>query len=179
VDAGGRVVFRGKGDELEIRAGATHVAQTVLIPPHVFNTHGGSELHAELDYWLTSLEVRDAVQLPASGGAVRLASGEQCSTRPLRTGEAIALTCLGIRSPPDCYAAALEGGADLLVCAPSYSPEGAWRPLFARFGIDVPIAAGARVDSASMHLETFAPREHFTAQLVVPQLRLADWVVQP
>jgi hypothetical protein len=178
LDASGRAVYRGKGEELEIRAGATGIVQTVSIPEYVVDRHRESELRAELDYWLTSLEPRDAATLPAAGGAARLAGGEQCATRPLRRGDAIALTCFGIHGRPACYTAALTGGADWLVCAPSYSPAAPWS-LLARFGIDVPVAPGTRADNASLRLETFEPRAHFTARLVVPRLRLADWVAPP
>jgi hypothetical protein len=175
LDADGRMVYRGEGDELEIRA-ATGVAQTFFIPSRVFSAHAATELRAELDYWLTSLVENAAATLPASGGETRLPSGEQCSARPLRAGDAIRLSCLTIHRPPSCYAAALEGGADLLVCAPSYVPDAIWGNLFWRFGIDVPIEASTRIDDAALRLVSYEPRNHFTAQIVIPELRLADWV---
>jgi hypothetical protein len=176
LDAAGRVVFRRRGDELEVRAGTTEAAQTALIPSYEFDAHGRSELRAELDFWLTLLEAADAATLPPSNGAARLASGEQCATAPARSGNAIALTCLGIRRPA-CYTAGFEGSAELLVCAPSYWPDAVRGDLFARFGIDIPIEAGTA--GASLRLATYEPRDHFHVQVVVPQVRLVDWTVQP
>jgi hypothetical protein len=176
LDAAGRVVFRGRGDELEVRADTTEAAQTVLIPSYEFDEHGRSELRAEIDFWLTLLEAADAATLPPSDGAGRLASGAQCATTAARSGNAIALTCLGIRRPA-CYTAGFAGSADLLVCAPSYWPDAVRGDLFARFGIDIPIEAGTA--GASLRLATYEPRDHFYVQVVVPRMRLVDWAVQP
>ncbi len=110
LDAGGRVVYRGEGDELELRAGTTGFVQAFFIPADVFSASAGTELRAELDYWLTSLEESAAATLPAAGGETRLPSGEQCVSRPLRAGNAISVSCLTIDPPPPCYTAALEGG---------------------------------------------------------------------
>jgi hypothetical protein len=178
LDSAGRVVYRGEGDELEVRAGTTSVAQTVFIPSGVFSAHAGTELRAELDYWLTSLEENAAATLPASGGDTRLRSGEQCSARPLRTGDGINLSCLTIHRPPACYAASVEGGADLLVCAPSYLPDVLWGNLFWRFDVNLPIADGVRVEGAMVSVVTYEPRNHFRVELDIPQLRLADWIVE-
>ena len=89
------------------------------------------------------------------------------------------MTCVGIHQPPACYTAGLEGSPDWLVCGPSYWPDAIWPQLFASFGIDVPIQAGVQISAASMRVAAYEPRDHFTAQLVVPQMRLADWTVQP
>jgi hypothetical protein len=178
VDAGGRVVYRSKGDELELRAGTTGFVQTFFISADVLTPHARTELRAELDYWLTSLEENAAVTLPAAGGETRLPSGEQCASRPLRAANAITVSCLTINPPPACYTAGLEGGADLLVCAPRYWPDALWGYLFWRFAVSVPVTAGARVDG-EVRIATYKPLDHFTAQVVVPQLRLADWVVAP
>ena len=178
LDTAGRVVYRGEGDDLELRAGATGVVQTFFIPADVLRAYAGTELRAELDYWLTSLEENRAATLPAAGGETLLSSGEQCASRPLRAANTVRVSCLTIHPPPACYTAALEGGADLLVCAPRYWPDALWGYLFWRFDVSVPVTAGARVDGA-VRIATYEPREHFTAQVVVPQLRLADWVVAP
>ena len=178
LDAGGRVVYLGEGDELELRAGATGVVQTVFIPADVSRAYAGTDLRVELDYWLTSLEETAATTLPAAGGEARLASGERCASRPLRAGNAISVSCLTIDPPPACYTAALEGGADLLVCAPRYWPDALWGNLFARFDVSVAVTRDARADAA-VRIATYEPRDHFTTQVVVPQLRLADWVVAP
>ena len=178
LDAGGHAVYRGEGDELELRAGTAGFLQAFFIPADVLSVYAGTELRAELDYWLTSLEENAAATLPAAGGETRLSSGEQCASRPLRAANAISVSCVTIHSPPACYMAALEGGADLLVCAPRYWPDALWGNLFARFDVNVPVTAGARVDGA-VRVVTYEPRDHFTTQVVVPQLRLADWVVAP
>jgi hypothetical protein len=177
LDAGGRVVYRGEGDELEIRPDTTGVAQALFIPAHVFSAYAGTELRAELNYWLTSLEENAAATLPVAGGETQLPSGEQCVSRPLRAANAIGVSCLTINPPPPCYTVALEGGADLLVCAPRYWPDALWGNLFARFDVSVPVTEGARVDAA-VRIATYQPRDHFTAHVVVPQLRLADWLVE-
>jgi hypothetical protein len=168
LDGTGRVVFRTKGGGLEIRPGIG-VAQSVLIPARVFDEHAGTDLRAELDYWFTELAEKTAATLPAEGGEVRLASGEQCST--LVSGSAVRLSCLTIHRRPPCYSAVFEGGPDLLVCAPSYWPRAASGNLFSRFELDASSANGA------LRVATYEPRDHFTAQLVVPQLRLGDWTV--
>jgi hypothetical protein len=178
LDAGGRVVYRGEGDELELRAGTSGVVQTFFIPADVLSAYADTALRAELDYWLTSLEESAAATLPAAGGEARSPSGEQCTSRPLRTANAISVSCLTIGPPPACYTAGLEGEADLLVCAPRYWPDALWGNLFARFDVSVPVTAGARFDAA-VRVAMYEPRDHFTTQVVVPQLRLADWVVAP
>ena len=35
------------------------------------------------------------------------------------------------------------------------------------------------IDDAVVRLATYEPRDHFTTQVIVPQLRLSDWVVGP
>jgi hypothetical protein len=177
LDAGGRVVHHGEGDELELRAGASGFLQTFFIPADVLTPYARTELRAEIDYWLTSLEENAAATLREGGGETRLPSGELCASQPLRAASAIRVSCLTVNPPPPCYTAALEGGADLLVCAPRYWPDALWGNLFARFDVNVPVTAGARVDGA-VRVVTYEPRDHFTTQVVVPQLRLADWVVE-
>jgi hypothetical protein len=178
LDASERVVYRGEGDELEIRAGSTGVAQTVFIPASLFSADAGTELRAELDYWLTSLEESGAATLSVSGGEVRLRNGERCSARPLRAGGAINLSCLTIHRPPPCYAASVELGSNLLVCAPSYLPDALWGNLFWRFDVNLPIAGGVRAEDAMASVVTYEPRNHFTVELDIPQLRLADWIAE-
>ncbi len=178
LDASERVVYRGQGDELEIRAGSTAVAQTVFIPAGLFSADAGTELRVELDYWLTSLDQNGAATLSVSGREVRLRNGERCSARPLRAGGAINLSCLTIHRPPACYAASVERGSDLLVCAPSYLPDALWGNLFWRFDVNLPIAGGVRAEDAMASVVTYEPRNHFTVELDIPRLRLADWIVE-
>jgi hypothetical protein len=170
VDGTGRVVYRGDGGALEVRAGSTGVAQTVLIPSHVFDAHAASELRVELDYWLTELEANAAATVPADGGAARLASGEQCSARG--AGSGVRLSCLTIHPRPACYSAAYDG-TDLLVCAPRYWPDALWGNLFARFELELPLAGGR-----PLHVATYEPRDHFTTRLVASPLRLGDFVAE-
>ena len=145
LDAGGRVVYLGEGDELELRAGTTGVVQGVFIPAYVLSAYAGTELRAELDYWLTSLEENAAATLPAAGGETRLPSGEQCASRPLRAGNAISVSCLTDSSAAGVlHGRARRRGADLLVCAPSYWPDALWGNLFARFDVNVAVTGGAR-----------------------------------
>jgi hypothetical protein len=46
--------------------------------------------------------------------------------------------------------------------------------LFARFELDAPVAP-----PAPLRVTTYEPRDHITATLVVPQLKLGDWAVEP
>jgi hypothetical protein len=178
LDDAGRVVFQGRGDTLEVRAGVP-VTQSVFVPAWILESHAETELRAELDFWLTSLEPGESIALPTSGSAVRVPSGERCSARPQRPGDGVHVHCLTIRRPPACYTVALESssytGEELLVCGPNYAPDMLWGNLYERFEIGVPVTRGVNAAELTARFKTYRPREHFTAQLVVPELRLADW----
>jgi hypothetical protein len=152
----------------------------VFVPAWILESHADTELRAELDFWLTSLEPGESTALPTSGSAVRVPSGEQCSVRPQRSSDELTVRCLTIRRPPACYAVALESapdtGEELLVCGPNYAPDMLWGNLYERFEIGVPIARGVNAAELTARFKTYRPREHFTARLVVPELELADWV---
>ena len=194
VDASGRVVFQGAGDELEVRAtpGRAQVDQTVLIRPDIYDLYRDRDLRVEIDYELTLLGPEHAIGVPAAQGEAVPSSDTKCGTRLPRNASSIEFRCQTVNRVPSCFTAALEHESsgdrnrEFLVCRPDYMPFRQGPELFRRYGIDVPFAAGeqaedpvgaADLDEAQVRFETYEARAHFARQLVVPRLKLVDWTL--
>ncbi len=182
VDAGGRVVYRGTGDALEVHA-ETEEVQILFVPSDVFDRHRDEALRLEVDYSLTALEMDGELSLPADGGEARFASNDRCTTEPLRNRDGVRMRCLTLHRP-SCYSVSAEKRAgdarvgERLICQPDYSRFQLGFRLFESFEIDVPLPDDARREDWLVRYVPFRPREHFTSRLIVPQLRLADWAVE-
>jgi hypothetical protein len=183
VNAAGRLVYRGRGDALEVHA-ETEDVQALFVPSYVFDRHRDDALELQLDYALTSLEADGELTMPAAGGEARFASNERCTTAPLRNRPAVRMRCLTLHRP-SCYIVEAENRASgarfgrRLICDPDYSRFQLGVGLFGSFEIDVPFPNDARLEDWIVRYSPYAPREHFTRRTTAPQLRLADWTDEP
>lgn len=130
--------------------------------------------------------------LPAASGVAMSSGGTRCSTRFLRYGgPAVRFECLSVVKQPSCFAVALAAAAEerrerrLVVCSPDYAPYRRSSNLFDRFGINVPLNGvrpqGGGIDGSSLadwviDFETYQAHSRFKRRLVVPAVRLADWL---
>jgi len=191
IDAGGREVFSGAAEELQIRGapGVTEARQILRVPLHVYAEHAHRDLRLEIDYTFTLLTRDLSAVLRPNGGETMLPDGMNCGTRLVREMRpAVRFRCLTVAKPPSCFSVALLNNAgtrrapELAVCNPDYAPYRRGSHLFRRFGIDIPLshvgpeyARRSILEDRVLSFVTYEARAHFTRRLVIPALRPGEW----
>ena len=150
-DAGGQVVFEGRGDDLKLDRtasgpGGALVYEAVRIPGLVFQQAKDRPLTVEIDVSLTVLSPQPVQTIAALGADQRLPRLGRCTSGRDSDGDEIELRCLTPANPPSCMAAALDDPAtgrrnpDVLICAPNYAPYAtrSFPDAFSRFEVEAP-----------------------------------------
>jgi hypothetical protein len=151
----------------------------------------------EIDYSLTLLRLSEAHAIPAIGDPQMIPGVGRCGTTVNPAGTAVQIKCIeaGMRVAPSCMTYFLEdmptGKRNPVVprCWPSYMPffaeiqpdammrfGSATLPFhdpsgLAHFPVDAPQIKDSRVV-----MRIYKPEEHFTRQVVIPDIRLSDWL---
>jgi hypothetical protein len=116
-----------------------------------------------------------------------------CATRVDAEGDDVQLRCMDTRRAPSCFTAILEHSPSGLrspethLCHPDYTPFEAnlWPDALSRFGGEIPFfdrcglmrypVDGTKLADASLMIEAYVPRAHFTRHLNISNIRLADF----
>ena len=191
----GRTVYRGTGNDLDVRTVEPHVMvhQGVRIPGALYNRINGDTLDVQLNYWFTVLVADATSELPASGGSERLPGIGWCATKIDDAGTRVWLQCLKPGERPPCLAVVLvhpptrTRNPEISLCAPDYSPApGHVMPdALSRFGSRLPFSdpsgvirypvGGREFSEARVLVTNFRPTAHLVRQLIIPSVRLRDW----
>jgi hypothetical protein len=147
-----------------------------------------------MDYWLTLFHraATDAIQ--ASSGDIRLVAFGHCQTKLDEDGDEIELGCEKNGAAPTCITLTLANPAngihnpDNVVCDPDYAPYSAhiFPDSLSQFGgamafgdanglTRYPVDA-AQAAVAQVVLKSFSPAAHFVRRLVIPEIRLKEWM---
>ena len=197
-EAGGQVVFDGRGDDLKLdRAspgpGGTLAYEAVRVPGLVYQQAKDRPLTIEVDLSLSVLSPEPVQTIAALGADQRLPGVGRCTSGRDSDGDEIELRCVTPANPPSCLAAALDDPAtgrrnpDVLICAPNYAPYAtrSFPDAFSRFEVEAPfrdrLGLGAypvgadRLGSARVVLTRYEASGHFVRQAVAGSVRLSDW----
>jgi hypothetical protein len=173
--------------------GEAWIYHGIALPPGIYGHIKNQPLRLEIDYSFTLLQGGTYV-IPALDGKQVLPGLGRCTTKMDDDGDDVNLHCLKTGSPPpSCVSAFLEhvpsgrGNPGVFGCDPNYAPfldqinpDG-----IARFGLGIrfhdlsgltkyPVEA-ADLPESRVVVRVYQPQEHFTRQLVIPQIRLSDW----
>jgi hypothetical protein len=189
----GRVLFRGSAHSFDLRMASGEepaVGQTIQIPAAVVRKAADQPLRMEVDYSLTLFRSSVLAQLAASEGLTHSPDLGYCATRPSADRTAIEVACRQVGMLPPCVSATLEGktrNPEKFDCNLTYEPavmRFSTEPVV-QFQIKLPVrdaAGGARFEvdesqlgTARVVLRSYAPVDHFTRRIVIPQFRLDDW----
>lgn len=166
--------------------------QQIFLPAAVYGRLRGKVLTMSIEEFLTLYRPDPAVSLPAIDGRARLAGLGLCRTAVDGDGDEVRLRCLEAGRTPACFTAFLDDAPHGLrnpetrVCEPDYAPLAIrlWPDALGRFGGNLPFfdprglsrypIDGTRVAQARLVIETYRPGAHFTRNVSISGVRLAD-----
>ena len=195
---GGKVAYRGIGEDLEIRAeGPGNRQQTahleVDIPAVKYPRLKEQPLRAEMNYSLTLFRLSSAYGLPAIGADQRMPEAGRCATQINESGTAIELRCEQAGKGPTCGTFFLENPATgvrnpvISACDPNSSPRFGWisEDPMSHWGLNLRFrdpsglthfpVDGTQLPKSQVVLRLYEPVDHFTRHLLIPEIRLQDW----
>ena len=171
---------------------STAAQQDLAIPAAVYARLKDKPLRMELSYAFTLLS-KDPTETIGALYDMRSVPGlGSCATRMDSDEDEVELRCISTTVAPSCATLVLEDptsekrNPELHLCSPNYTPF----PLNIRdvlnvFGGALPFrdpsglahypVDGKRVQSARISLTTHHATEHFRLELVIPDIRLAEW----
>ena len=106
IDRGGRTLYQGTGNDLELRAtGADAIVhQGVRVPGALFSRAKGDLVDVRLDYSFTLFRAGATYALPARGGDQRMPGIGWCVTKVDDAGTRVRFQCLQPGERPSCLA---------------------------------------------------------------------------
>jgi hypothetical protein len=167
--------------------------QTIFIPGTVYATLGQQKLRMEIDYAMTLVDPEQTETIAAIDGEIRTANAMWCATRLDSDGDDIELRCMTPNKRASCASVILEHSPtgtrnrELRSCMPDYAPYNfTLMPfLLNHVGSNVPFldpsglveypVSGPKLAESRLILQTYEAQDHFTRQLAIPEIRLADW----
>jgi hypothetical protein len=195
---GGKSVNIGTGDDFEVHGddavGSSH--QLVRIPGDIFEHVKDVPATLEIHYSFTLLHASQALAMPALAGNQRSDEVGWCKTRVNDARTAVLMACLTPGNAPACARVFLENNSThqhnpiRSACSMNYAPyvdtfDG---DAVSRFGFLLPFrdasglaqypVDGRQLADAQVFLRLYRPVDHFSRDLVIPSVRLSDWVAQ-
>jgi hypothetical protein len=170
--------------------------QNMWVRQDIYNKFGNQPERMEVDYSFSLLESDPAQRVPAVDGDRRLPGVGHCATRTHELEGTIELGCLSIGNPP-CIAAFLANQRtghhnwEPDTCFSSYEPwfghvEGDSMTRFDRtlhyfdYPADFPRhpVNQTEIQDADVMIRIYRPLAHFERKLVIPELKMSDWVTE-
>lgn len=171
----GSVVYRGVGHVFDLPAGGDGtVRQAIDLPAAVYAQVADHPLRLELEYFATLLRGQLVSSVPLNVPR-RVPGFGWCAVRDAGKN-VLEVGCREIGALPFCVSMAAGRGPEKFVCELNYEPV----PL--RFSVDpidhveVPLPLDAGLDAA-IAIRVYEPEDHFSRKVVVPQLRLREWIL--
>lgn len=194
---GRTVTAIGYEDDFPIRtmAGGDVVTyQRIELPDKLPDQVITQPVRVEIEYSLTLFNLADANTIPAANGDGRFAAFGLCRTKLDNDGDDIELGCEKTGAAPACISVTLENpnnglrNPENLSCDPDYAPytTHVFPDSMSQFGggikfRDLQGLAKYPVDrsqlgEARVILKSYRPTAHFTRRLVIPDIRLDEWI---
>ena len=173
--------------------GEAHTHQAIFLPGKVYAQLKEQPVRMEVKYYFTLFRAGPVRSIAALDGDQIIAGLGRCATRVDNDEDGIELSCLSIERTPSCMTISLEHvptaqrNPALQHCDPDYAPyivaviPGVMRqlraeaPFLDRSGLAKYPVDGSRLSESRLNLTTYEPQDHFTRQLVIPDVRLSDW----
>jgi hypothetical protein len=172
---------------------STPVEQELNLPTAVYARFKDRPAALELTYSLTLLTQGSTQTMGTTNDIRSLPALGSCATRIDSDGDELELRCLSTTVPPSCATLVLEDlrsatqNPQVHLCMPNYSPFPLnIRDVLNRFGTSLAFrdpsglahypVDGARVQGARVSLVTHHATDHFRRELLIRDIRLADWV---
>jgi hypothetical protein len=174
---------------------ASKVYQAVLIPHDVYEQLNKQTVRIELDYAMTLMQEGSKHTVAAWQTNAMDAALGSCNTRLDSDGDELQLACVSANPLPTCFTAFLQHKASGLrnpeqhFCEPDYAKV--HLPLeaaFFDFGVELPFLDPAglqhypvdatKLEGADIVIKPYEPQAHFTRSLVIPRVRLGEWLAQ-
>ena len=194
----GRIVFRGRGDDLKFgkpqtRSLSVLAYEAIRFPQLVYEATKNVPLSVGIDYSLTVLSPEPWVSIRALDARAGVSGFGQCTTDRDSDGDEVELRCLKAGVAPSCIAATLEDpetgrrNPETLTCAPDYSPYSTklFPDAISRFQVEAPFrdrlqlvrypVGGAQLAHARLLLTKYDASKHISCHLTATQVRLAAW----
>lgn len=198
IDSNGKVVYRGVGEDLEVREEGTSNSQPSVyqefdVPEAIYSRLKSQSLRVEIDYSLTLFRLETAFGIPALGGDLRSPKLGWCETQMNESGTAVELRCMQAGNGPSCATAFLENPStgvrnpSLSGCDPNYAPRflrinadpASHFGLNLRFrdpsGLTQYPVDGRQLPKSQVVLRLYQPQDHFRRQLTIPAISLSSW----
>jgi hypothetical protein len=175
--------------------------QRIRIPEALYAKLSNQPVRMQIDYSLTLFRAAATHSIPATNGHEKLEGFGRCATNIDTEGDDVQLRCLNTDGSPRCLTAYLEytpsglRNPETHRCFPWYNPfpmefgpNGIWGALdpvglnaafFDRSGLTHYPVDGSKIADSRLVIETYEPRDHFTRQLNIPAIRLADFIAVP
>jgi len=203
--ADGRVIPAGSYPQSSLRALQDPAGpreqtayQALVVPSGVYQRVKDQTIRLELDYSLTLFRLTSSPALPAVNSDRHMPGIGWCATRINNSQTAVQLRCEQAGGKPTCVTALLEDSStgrrnpERFACeGMDYGPFPAWDLMpdsLGRYGANLPFrddaglahypVDGSMLPQAQVVMHVYEPAAHFERHLVIPQIRLGDWVVQ-
>jgi len=191
----GRVVYRGSGNDLELRATSADATahHGIRVPGAIYTRVQGQAVDVQVEYSFTLFRAEATYALPARDGDQRMPGVGWCVTKVDEAGTRVVFGCLQPGERPSCLTLALEHtptrqrNPEVSLCVPDYSPyPGHVLPdALARFSGRLPFydpsglvrypVGGPQLAESRVVVTAFQPSSHFVRRLRIPAVRLEDW----
>jgi len=201
MDPNGKWLAVGTGEDLELRSDEPggkekSVHHLIRIPAGLYEQFKDTPLQMEIRYSLTLMGLAHSFAMPALHGDERIAGVGWCKTRVNDARTSIQLACLHPGFVGNCGSAVLENASSgqrnpvRAACTPNYSPlvntiDG---DAVARMGMTVSFrdpsglahypVDGSQLPDARVVARVYTPADHFSRRVMIPSIRLSDWVTQ-
>jgi len=199
--ADGKMVDLGAAGDLQVRnegpvrpGNLAHHA--IYVRDDLYSRIQDQPVQLRIDYSLTMLRLADSHAMSAIDDRQTISGVGRCGTKLNAGGTAIQASCIEAGKPPSCatyfleYVSSGRRNPEIVRCSPDY------RPIFAlsgpdamrRFGVAVPFrdpaglgrfpVSGPLLRESRVVMRIYRAEDHFTRQVVIPDIRLRDWLPQ-
>lgn len=193
--ANGGVVYHGNSEGAE-RSDKHSYYQQIEVPDSIYNANQNRPLSVQMDFSLTIFRLAKSYAIRALNGDERMPGWGWCETRMNDSGTALEMRCIEPGRGPICGSASLENtstGArnpQRFACWSDYTPfaDRGVDDGYTRFGVNIPFrdpsglakypVDGPQLKQSQVVVRMYEPVDHFTRSLVIPQIKLRDWVAQ-
>jgi hypothetical protein len=166
------------------------------VPDKVYARLRDKPVRLEIEYSLTVLGLAASHAIPVTGSEEMAPDVGQCWTTINATGEMVEVRCRQAGLAPSCIGYFLEHvpsgrrNPETQKCDANYAPFFAQLELDAlqRFGTALPFrdpsglvhfpVDGPQLRESRVVMRIYQAKEHFTRQVVIPDVRLSDWLPQ-
>lgn len=197
----GKWLSIGATEDLELRHEGSGNSEKSLhhvirIPAELYERFKDTPLQMEIAYSLTLMGLSHSFTMPALLGDERIAGVGWCKTRANDARTSIQLACLHPGFVGNCASVFLENTSSgqrnpvRAACSPNYSPllDTIDGDAVIRMGMTVPFrdasglahypVDGSQLADARVVTRLYSPVDHFSRRVLIPSIRLSDWVTQ-